>query len=536
MTPDFQALPAAKRAEQLSLIPPEWRITYIPSVESAPNVLQYIRASNLLTPEELAITEAKDINETLQRISRGEISSLETTKAFAKRAALAQQLTNCCTEIIFDEAFASARKLDQYFALHGTTVGPLHGLPISVKDCIDVKGYDTTVGWIGLANKPAAEDSTTVKMLRELGAVVYVKTNVPQSLMMSDSNNHLFGQCVNSLDRALISGGSSGGESSLIAAGGSSLGIGTDIGGSIRIPAALCGLYGLSPTFSRHPYDRKGPRQNIVIATAGPIASSIATIETYMQALSTTETWKVDPRAGPVLWNSAKCSFAAGRKLRIGFITDDGVVRPQPPIIRAVKEVVTALRAAGHKVLEWDATCHARGFELFEKAVLSDGGAAAKRMTDLSGEPLIEGMYIGTAANLLSTPQLHELTSSRYLRWKEAGLDALIMPVTPWVGYKPWTWVKSHQYVGYTSIWNLLDWAAFTLPVTTVSRQKDEPLDETWVSYQPRNPSDEFNKKQYDVNLVDAMPVGVQIVCGKYEDEKCIAVAKLVESLLKRDC
>jgi amidase len=149
MTPDFQALPAAKRAEQLSLIPPEWRITYIPSVESAPNVLQYIRASNLLTPEELAITEAKDINETLQRISRGEISSLETTKAFAKRAALAQQLTNCCTEIIFDEAFASARKLDQYFALHGTTVGPLHGLPISVKDCIDVKGYDTTVGMYG---------------------------------------------------------------------------------------------------------------------------------------------------------------------------------------------------------------------------------------------------------------------------------------------------------------------------------------------------------------------------------------------------
>jgi amidase len=69
------------------------------------------------------------------------------------------------------------------------------------------------------------------------------------------------------------------------------------------------------------------------------------------------------------------------------------------------------------------------------------------------------------------------------------------MPVTPWVGYKPCTWVKSHQYVGYTSIWNLLDWAAFTLPVTIVSRQKDERLDETWVSYQPRNPSDEFNKK-----------------------------------------
>jgi amidase len=94
------------------------------------------------------------------------------------------------------------------------------------------------------------------RTLRRLGAVLYVKTNLPQSMMMSDSYNHVFGQCVNPLNRNLISGGSSGGESSLLAARGSALGIGTDLGGSIRIPASLCGLYGLSPTPGRHPYER----------------------------------------------------------------------------------------------------------------------------------------------------------------------------------------------------------------------------------------------------------------------------------------
>lgn len=81
-------------------------------------------------------------------------------------------------------------------------------------------------------------------------------------------------------------------------------------------------------------------------------------------------------------------------------------------------------------------------------------------------------------------------------RWHDAGLDALIMPVTPWVGYKPWTWVKSHQYVGYTSIWNLLDWAALTIPVTTASREKDARVDQEWKSHHGRNKGDEFNKQQ----------------------------------------
>lgn len=96
-------------------------------------------------------------------------------------------------------------------------------------------------------------------------------------------------------------------------------------------------------------------------------------------------------------------------------------------------------------------------------------------------------------------PQLNAdkyLYESEYLnRWTSYGIDALIMPNTPWVGYKPWTWVKSSAYVGYTSIWNLLGYAALTVPATTVSREKDIP-DGEWLDHVPRNAGDKFNKEQ----------------------------------------
>lgn len=134
-------------------------------------------------------------------------------------------------------------------------------------------------------------------------------------------------------------------------------------------------------------------------------------------------------------------------------------------------------------------------------------------------------------------------------QWTDSGVDALIMPVTPWVGYPPNTWVKSHQYVGYTSVWNFVNYAALTMPVTTVSREHDQ-IDESWRRHVPRNASDEFNHKQCkswllgdsrqflmihtdNLDSVEGLPVGVQVVGGKFGEEKCIAVAKVIESLLK---
>ncbi|KAJ5965481.1 Amidase [Penicillium waksmanii] len=497
-TPTYLDLAAQKRAEQLALIPAEWRLSSVPSVESTPDALVYLRS--ILSARELLLTEETDITVLLRNLSSGELSSLELTTAFAKRAALAHQLTTCCTEIFFEEALATAKRMDAHLAKTGSTVGPLHGLPVSIKDLFSVKGVDTSIGWVGLTNNPSATDKSVAQTLRRLGAVLYVKTNLPQSMMMSDSYNHVFGQCVNPLNRTLISGGSSGGEASLVAARGSPLGIGTDLGGSIRIPAT--------------------------------------SIERYMEVLPCASPWELDQHTAPVPWRRSLASLKA-KRLRIGFVVDDGVVKVQPPIARAVRDVIDALRAAGHEVFEWDASSHAYAYSLWEKAIFSDGGEGCRRKIEMTGEPLVEGMLVGTPDHILSTSETHQLNADKYLyessyldRWTTSGIDALIMPTTPGVGYKPWTWVKSSAYVGYTSIWNLLGYAALSVPITNVSREQDMP-DQEWLDHVPRNSGDRFNKEQYDINLVEGMPVGVQVVGGRFGEEKCVAVAKAIEQAMR---
>jgi amidase len=138
----------SKRSAQASLIPPEWRLQAVPSVEDAPDAVAYIQNSSnkLLSPRELAITEISDINALLRKLASRQLSSLEVTKAFAKRAALLHQLTTCCTEIFFEDAFTRAAQLDDHLRRTGETVGPLHGLPVSIKDLFGVEGVDTCIG------------------------------------------------------------------------------------------------------------------------------------------------------------------------------------------------------------------------------------------------------------------------------------------------------------------------------------------------------------------------------------------------------
>lgn len=140
---DWKEKARAKRAKQLSRIPWEWRIALTEIPQSA---LAYLRESGVLTSLELAITEMTDAATLLHKIASREFSAVEVVKAYSKRAAVAQQLVGCCTEMFFDEALERARLLDDHLAKTGQVVGPLHGLPVSLKDLIDVKGHDTTWG------------------------------------------------------------------------------------------------------------------------------------------------------------------------------------------------------------------------------------------------------------------------------------------------------------------------------------------------------------------------------------------------------
>ncbi|KAJ6178101.1 hypothetical protein N7519_008562 [Penicillium mononematosum] len=544
-TPPWNNRVLEKRATQLTLIPSAWRLP-APLLANPPaSSIDTIRASGILSGDELAWTETADIRDLVELIKCRRVTSEALTAAFCKRAAIAQQVTKCLTEIFFDKALQRARELDDYLMRTGEVVGPLHGIPVSVKDRFDVEGFDTTVGWVGLTNKPAKSNSSIVQLLESMGAVLYVKTNVPQSLMMSDSFNHVFGQSVNAFNHALISGGSSGGEGALLGSRGSVLGIGTDIGGSIRVPSNLQGLYSISPTTGRVPWDCSFSHQHYLIPpVAGPMATSLATTEYFMESLLSSSPWNVDPNVVPIPWRKELANPPANRKLRLGVVFDDGVVKPQPPVARAMRETVYTLRAAGHEVIEWDTSLHIAITNLWTKGILADGGQHCRSLCKIVDEPLIEGMVVGKETDLLSHEEREQFEGTKLTlqtaflkQWVSSEIDALLMPVLPWVGYKPKTWVKSKQWLGYTAMWNLLDYAGVTVPVARADRDLDSVgsgCNPEWEGHSIRNESDAFNYLQYDADIVHGMPICVQIVGGRFGEEKAVAVGKVVDELMNR--
>lgn len=537
--PAWKSKAYAHRQRKLNLIPAEWRLqdSQIPSTSEARNVIPVVEQH--LTREELEITRSNAVD-ILANIHGRRWTSRTVTSALCHRAALLHQLTKCLTEILFEEGLARAAELDEHLERTGEVVGPLHGLPLSIKDNHDMKGVDTTLGWVGLIDKPAKADAPAVELYRKLGVVLYVKTNIPQSLMMSDSYNHVFGQSVNSLNRDLISGGSSGGEGALVAAGGSVIGVGTDIGGSVRIPASLQGLYGLSPTIGRvgnRESEKKGTKY-VVPPVAGPMTRDLESLELFMKALAEGKGWEDDPGLLPIPWREDEIRAIQEKpKLKVAYVLDDGIVKCQPAVERAVRETVDKLQAAGHEVFEWQYAnkSHREGYDLWLKAVMADGGKRFEAFRQLEDEPLIKGMLVGKAENELDidarqtlSDQIFDYQKAYMKKWKDEGVDALIMPVTQYVGLRPKTWVKSDMYCGYTAIVNLLNWTSLTVPAVTLNKDLDKPSAE-WQAHKGRSFHDQFIHDIYDVELCEGMPIGVQIITGRFGEERAVGIARLLK-------
>lgn len=188
---------------------------------------------------------------------------------------------------------------------------------------------DSTIGYAAWAGRPATADSTLVTLLRGAGAVFHAKTNVPATLMMGESVNNVFGRTLNPRNRQLTSGGSSGGESALVSLRGSFLGVGTDIGGSIRHPAAFTGLYALRPAHGRVSYQHVANSfrgQEAVRSCAGPLCRSPADIRLFMSSLLAQEPWLHDPQVVPMPWRTEEERLP--EKLCFGFGMGDGYVQP----------------------------------------------------------------------------------------------------------------------------------------------------------------------------------------------------------------
>jgi amidase len=229
-TQKWEDIAASKQEALLKSIPTKWIIpTHLIPPESQLDVTTFPAQSGWFTEKELEMT-SKSASEVLQNLASGKWTSVEVTSAFCKRAAAAHQLLNCLSDTLFESALQKAADLDAYLATHGRPKGPFHGLPLSLKDNLNIIGRDSTLGFVNWVNDPATQNSPLVDLLEAAGAVVYVKTNVPTAMMIPETVNNTFGRTSNPLNRSLTPGGSSGGESALIAFGGSCLGVGSDIG------------------------------------------------------------------------------------------------------------------------------------------------------------------------------------------------------------------------------------------------------------------------------------------------------------------
>lgn len=273
-------------------------------------------------------------------------------------------------DIFIDVALEHASILDAYYRKHNKPIGPLHGLPISLKDQFHVKGAETTmgyVGWIGTfegqkgTGKERHLESQLVTDLRQLGAVFYCKTAVPQSLMTPETHNNIIGYLLNPKNRHLSAGGSSGGEGALLGLRGSPVGMGTDIGGSIRIPASFNGLYGLRASTGRLTYEgtpNSMDGQESVPSVVGPLATTIRSLAFVMKAILSKKPWLHDPMVIELPWredherrlHAIIGKLESSERLSFGVMRRDDVVLPSPPIRRAIEIVVKALENAGHEV------------------------------------------------------------------------------------------------------------------------------------------------------------------------------------------
>ncbi|TGO43709.1 hypothetical protein BCON_1009g00010 [Botryotinia convoluta] len=352
---DWKAIGDFKRDALLSLIPEEWRIPLpLPPPAILPDVTGHIH--QYLSSKEVEITET-DAVDIVRKISSGDWTCRAVTEVFCHRAALAHQIINCLHEIMFASALQRASELDVYFAEHKEPMGPLHGLPVSLKDSIHVKGMDTSLGCVGWLGKPQLEkESQVVTDLRSLGAVIYVKTSVPQGSMPAETRNNIIGYTPNPHNRQLTVGGSSGGEGGLLALRGSSVGLGTDIGASTRVPAGWNGCYGLRPSKGRLSYEGIASTIDGIMLpfVVGPMATQVSGLELMMRSLLQTEPWRRDPMVIELPWKEDKFmnmheGISGKDKMAFGIMIGDGYVNPQPPVERVMRMVTDAIKALGHK-------------------------------------------------------------------------------------------------------------------------------------------------------------------------------------------
>lgn len=425
-----------------------------------------------------------------------------------------------------------------------------------------MKGVETTMGYVGWIDtfQGKSEDSRKrtfesemVRELRNLGAVLYCKTSVPHTLMSGETVNNIIGYTWNPKNRNICSGGSSGGEGALIGLKGSPVGLGTDIGGSIRIPAAFNGLYGIRPTAGRMPYEGMANSmdgQNSVLSVVGPLATSARSVRLVMKSILSQQPWLHDPQVVDMPWRDSeeqavldivKSSSGKGQ-LAFGLMMSDGIVNPDPPVQRAVRVTAEALEKAGHKIIEWKPPSHKRLLEFTFKTWLYDGGKDLHDSFALSGEPISPQVTMSygtepkeefTASQIAAVNVTKRQFQKEYMDYWNGTesltgtgrpVDGIITALAPYPAARP----EGYKYYGLSAWVNGMDYTSVVVPVTLADKSVDKYPDD----YKPISDEDKVVVEDYDADIYDGAHVSVQIVGRRFTEEKMLAIGEYVGELL----
>lgn len=424
----------------------------------------------------------------------GTTAPLSLLHTYGRVALRAHARTNCLTEILLPSA-------EKWIADGSVNLsGPLAGIPVSLKDTVVVGGYDATVGYSSFVGNAAAKDGGMVRLLKDLGAVPYVKTNLPITLLSFESTNDVWGRCTNPHNKEYSPGGSTGGEAALLAMGGR-IGVGSDVAGSVRVPAHFSGCYSLRCSTGRWP--KAGictsmPGQEGVPSVYSPMARTMNDLGYFTRVVLAAGAWRYDHTVHPIPWREdVEKEFGEKKRLRVGVLRTDGVVDPSPACKRALEMVEAALRDRGHEVVEISPPNMREALELASLLLNADGcttfksffrsgewnDPGARQMGLLMNMPgplrwlyylwvkyvRRDEVWAGLVRNwrALSAEENWKLVAKReayrakwFDWWNEAALDVLIAPpnATPAVPHGGMRDAVSS--CGYTFLFNLVSYRA----------------------------------------------------------------------------
>lgn len=499
--------------------------------------------------------------ELLSRLTTGELTSRAIVEALIARRREVEPRINAFV-IEREEALAEAEAADAARA-RGDALGPLHGLPITIKENIDIAGTDATLGMRARQGRPAERDAVLVEQLRAAGAIILGKTNVPQLLLAQETENALFGVTNNPWNVTRVPGGSSGGEAAAVAAGMSPLGIGTDIGGSIRIPAHFCGLVGFKPTLDR--WSNRGSQgaikgQEVVRSQIGCLARSVADVELLWRVLDPRVQAQSDPLVSPLEGPDPSAIDLSG--MTIGFFDDDPFLEPVQSVRRAVRRAREVLEARGATVVTHHPVASEDIIFTWLAAISADGGRtidgqlagesispqlkpsrmlmrlpdlarrAASGLTSTLGEDRVSRLLASLGEKNVEalwslTQRRTELRLEEFDSWRRERIDALICPphVVPALGHR-----ESGDFtlsLGAEFRWTLLNFPAGVVPVT---RARPDEVGR----YTPNR--DRVEKKVASIDRESAgLPVGVQVIARPYHEHVLLAVMRAIHEGVRGD-